>query len=106
MNNNLLRQQVVTEVKKKRLIFFTFMLLSFIYLSINLVFGDMGLVRYLELNKTRRNLDAQLVELNRQNDELRTQIKMLKDDPFYKEKLAREEFGLAKPDEYIFKYDR
>ena len=106
MNNNLLRQQVVTEVKKKRLIFFTFMLLSFIYLSINLVFGDMGLVRYLELNKTRRNLDAQLVELNRQNDELRTQIKRLKDDPFYKEKLAREEFGLAKPDEYIFKYDR
>ncbi len=106
MNNNLLRQQVVTEVKKKRLIFFTFMLLSFIYLSINLVFGDMGLVRYLELNRTRRNLDAQLVELNRQNDELRTQIKMLKDDPFYKEKLAREEFGLAKPDEYIFKYDR
>ena len=106
MNNNLLRQQVVTEVKKKRLIFFTFMLLSFIYLSINLVFGDMGFVRYLELNRTRKNLDAQLVELNRQNEELRSQIKLLKDDPFYREKLAREEFGLAKPDEYIFKYDR
>ncbi len=106
MNNNLLRQQVVTEVKKKRLIFFTFVLLSFIYLSINLVFGDMGLFRYLELNRTRRTLERQLVELNRQNEEIRTQIKMLKEDPFFREKLAREEFGLARPDEYIFKYDR
>ncbi|MGC2063008.1 MAG: septum formation initiator family protein [Thermodesulfovibrionales bacterium] len=106
MNNNLLRQQVVTEVKKKRLIFFTFVLLSFIYLSINLVFGDMGLFRYVELNKTRRTLERQLVELNRQNEEIRTQIKLLKEDPFFREKLAREEFGLARPDEYIFKYDR
>lgn len=106
MNNNLLRQQVVTEVKKKRLIFFTFVLLSFVYLSINLVFGDMGFFRYLELNRTRRTLERQLVELNRQNEEIRTQIKLLKEDPFYREKLAREEFGLARPDEYIFKYDR
>lgn len=106
MNNNLLRQQVVTEVKKKRLIFFTFMLLSFVYLSINLVFGDMGFFRYLELNRTRRTLERQLVELSRQNEEIRTQIKLLKEDPFFREKLAREEFGLARPDEYIFKYDR
>ena len=106
MNNNLLRQQVVTEVKKKRLIFFTFVLLSFVYLSINLVFGDMGVFRYLELNRTRRTLERQLVELNRQNEEIRTQIKLLKEDPFFREKLAREEFGLARPDEYIFKYDR
>lgn len=106
MDNNLLRQQVVGEVKKKRLIFFTFVLLSFVYLSINLVFGDMGVFRYLELNKTRRTLERQLVELNRQNEEIRTQIKLLKEDPFFREKLAREEFGLARPDEYIFKYDR
>jgi len=106
MNQNLLRQQVVNEVKKKRLIFFTFILLSFLYLSINLLFGEMGFLRYIELNKTRKNLEKQLVELNRQNSEIRTQIKMLKEDPFYREKLAREEFGLARPGEYIFKYDR
>jgi len=106
MNNNLLRQQVVTEVKKKRLIFFTFVLLSFIYLSINLVFGDMGFFRYLELNRTRRTLEKQLTDLTKQNEDIRTQIKLLKEDPFFREKLAREEFGLARPDEYIFKYDR
>ena len=104
--NNLLRKQVVSEVKKRRLIFFTFVVLSFLYLTISLLFGDVGLLRYLELNKTKKGLEKQLVEINRQNEQIRTQIKLLKEDPFYKEKLAREEFGLARPDEYIFKYER
>ena len=105
-SNNLLRKQVVSEVKKKRLIFLTIAVLSFIYLSISLVFGDMGLLRYLELNRTKMNLESQLSEINRQNAQLRTQLKLLKEDPFAREKLAREEYGLSKPNEYIFKYDK
>ena len=104
--HNLLRKQVMSEVKKKKLIFLTFVVLSFIYLSISLVFGDMGLFRYLELNRTKKNLEGQLSEINRQNEQLRTQLKLLKEDPFYREKLAREEYGLSKPKEYIFKYDK
>jgi len=105
-SNNLLRKQVVSEVKKKRLIFLTIVVLSFIYLSISLVFGDMGLLRYLELNRTKMNMESQLSEINRQNEQLRTQLKLLKEDPFAREKLAREEYGLSKPNEYIFKYDK
>jgi cell division protein FtsB len=106
MSDNLLRKQVLNEVKKKRLIFLTFVILSFLYLSISLVFGDMGLIHYFELNRTKRNLETQLTEINRQNEQLRTQLKLLKEDPFYREKLAREEYGLSKPNEYIFQYDR
>ena len=98
--HNLLRKQVLSEVKKKKLIFLTFVSLSFIYLSISLVFGDMGLFRYLELNRTKMNLENQITEINRQNEQLRTQLKLLKEDPFYREKLAREEYGLSKPNEY------
>jgi cell division protein FtsB len=105
-SHNLLRKQVIAEVRKKRLIFLTFVVLSFIYLSISLVFGDMGLFRYLELNRTKMNLESQLSEINRQNEQLRTQLKLLKEDPFYREKLAREEYGLSKPNEYIFQYDK
>ena len=105
-SHNLLRKQVISEVKKKRLIFLTFVVLSFIYLSISLVFGDMGLFRYLELNRTKKNLEGQLSEINKQNEQLRTQLKLLKEDPFYREKLAREEYGLSKPNEYIFQYDK
>ena len=105
-SHNLLRKQVMSEVKKKRLIFLTFVVLCFIYLSISLVFGDMGLFRYLELNRTKKNLESQLSEINKQNEQLRTQLKLLKEDPFYREKLAREEYGLSKPNEYIFQYDK
>ena len=105
-SHSLLRKQVLSEVKKKRLIFLTCFILSFIYLSISLVFGDMGLFRYLELNRTKKNIENQITEINKQNEQLRAQLKLLKEDPFYREKLAREEYGLSKPNEYIFKYDR
>ncbi|MDH4230933.1 MAG: septum formation initiator family protein [Nitrospirota bacterium] len=104
-SHNLLRKQVLAEVRKKKLIFLTFVILSFIYLSISLVFGDMGLFRYLELNRTKVNLEKQIDEINAQNEQLRTQLKLLKEDPFYREKLAREEYGLSRPNEYIFQYD-
>ncbi|MDA8077727.1 MAG: septum formation initiator family protein [Nitrospiraceae bacterium] len=104
--NHLLRKQVVTEMKKRRLIFFTVVILGFLYLSISLLFGDAGLFRYMELTRTRKNLQRQITELSRQNEQIREQIRLLKEDPFYREKLAREEFGLAKPDEYIFQYER
>ncbi|MEJ2684881.1 MAG: septum formation initiator family protein [Candidatus Sulfobium sp.] len=104
--NNPLRDQVRSELKKRRLVFATFFILCFIYLTASIIFGDMGLVRYVELNGTRDRMERQVDDIVKQNEKLRTQIKLLKNDPFYREKLAREEYGLAKPDEYIFQYDR
>jgi len=66
----------------------------------------MSLFKLFELNDTQNNIKTEIASINKQNEQLRTQIKLLKEDPFYREKLAREEFGLAKPDEYIFQYDR
>jgi cell division protein FtsB len=103
---NLLRKQVVSEVRKRRLVFFTIVLLSFIYLFINLTFGNMGLLMYLELNKIKTRLETEIKEISEENKQLGLQLDLLKKDPFYLEKYAREDFGLAKPDEYIFQYDR
>ena len=104
-HNNLLRKQVVSEIKKRRLIFFTFAFLVFFYLSISLIFGDMGFRKYMELNKRKTYLENQIKEIEKENKKLRSDTKLLKEDTFYKEKHAREEFGLARPDEYIFRYD-
>ena len=104
--HNLLEKQVRAEASRNRMIFSTIIVLSFIYLSISLIFGDMGLLKYREMNKTRTSLEKQILEVHNQNEQLRRQLKALKDDPFYREKLAREEYGLSKPDEYIFQYDR
>ena len=101
-----LEKQVNSEVKKRQMIFYTVIVLTLLYLSISLVFGDMGLFKYIELNRTRKSLEKQIAQIISQNEQLRSQLKSLKDDPFYREKLAREEYGLSKPDEYIFQYDR
>jgi len=103
---NLLRKQVTSELKKRRLIFFTLTLLSILYLIINVLFGDMGLIRYVELRKTKASLETQVKEIEQDNKKLRSQLKSIKEDPFIKEKHAREDYGLAKPDELIFQYDR
>ena len=106
VHGNLLRKQVTSELKKRRLIFFTITLLSILYLIINVIFGDMGLIRYVELRKTKASLEAQVKEIEQDNKKLRSQLKSIKEDPFIKEKHAREDYGLAKPDELIFQYDR
>jgi len=101
-----LEKQVNSEVKKRQMIFFTVIVLTLLYLSISLVFGDMGLFKYIELNRTHKSIEKQIAQIINQNEQLRSQLKSLKDDPFYREKLAREEYGLSRPDEYIFQYDR
>jgi cell division protein FtsB len=103
---NLLRKQVLSEIKKRRLIFFTIVLLSFLYLAISFVFGDMGFLRYKELHYKKIHLETQLHKLSEENKQLKSQIKLIKEEPFYTEKHGREDLGLAKPDEYIFLYDR
>lgn len=99
-----LRQQVTVERKRRNVVFFTIITLAFLYISVSLLFGDMGFIKYLKLKTTKNNLETEITTLEKENKTLKTHINALKDDPYYIEKHAREEFGLAKPDEYIFQF--
>jgi cell division protein FtsB len=102
---NLLRKQVMMENRRRRIMFLTFFFLGFLYLAVSFIFGDMGLRKYSELNKRKVLLEKQIKEIEKENSALRSDVKLLKEDPYYREKYAREEFELARPDEYIFRYD-
>lgn len=106
VHGHLLRRQVSAERKKRRIVFYTLILLSILYLIVHAVFGDKGLLRYYELRKTKMRLEKQITEMERENAHLRRELKAIKEDSFLREKHAREEYGLAKPDELIFQYDR
>ncbi|MEW6569924.1 MAG: septum formation initiator family protein [Nitrospirota bacterium] len=93
-------------MRKRRLVFFTIVLLTFVYILVSLIFGEMGLLRYKELHNTKISMEREIKEIEKENEQLATHIRLLKEDPFFVEKHAREDFGLAKPDEYIFLYDR
>ncbi len=99
-----LRQQVTVERKRRNIIFFTIIILAFLYMGTALILGDMGFIKYLKLTKTKNNLEVEINTMDKENKILKSQINALKDDPYYIEKHAREEFGLAKPDEYIFQF--
>ncbi|MBI4690844.1 MAG: septum formation initiator family protein [Nitrospirae bacterium] len=104
--NNPLRDQVISERKKRRFITFILIVLSFTYLGINLLLGDAGFLRYRELSNKKAQLEKEIAELRQENTHVKTQVKVLKENPFYLEKYAREEFGLARSDEYIFQYEK
>jgi len=61
---------------------------------------------YLDLRKFNREitkLDTKIAELEETNKNLRVEIQALKEDPFYIEKVARDNLGLIKPGEIIYK---
>ena len=99
-----LRQQVAFERRRRHITFFTIVTLAFLYMIIALVLGNMGFLKYTALTKTKHTLDTEISTLEKENKALQARVAALKDDDFYIEKYAREEYGLAKPDEYIFQF--
>lgn len=104
--HKLLHRQVTSELKKRRLIILTVMCLSLMYLFINFVFGNTGLIRYTELQDKKKQIETEILDIETRNNRLRSELKLFKENPFYIEKHARENFNMARPDEYIFKYDQ
>jgi len=103
-SNHILRKQVRTELKRRRYVIFTLLFLSLLYIVVNLLFSDMGLFQYRELRNKEASLQKELSGIVEQNDKINASIEALKDNDFYIEKHAREEYGLAGPDEYIYIY--
>ncbi|NOY39980.1 MAG: septum formation initiator family protein [Nitrospirae bacterium] len=103
---NLLRKQVVNERKKQSLVCFTVLLTFIFYLVWVLLFDENGVVRFFELKARRTEVVSEVSELQKENVKLNEEITLLKENPFYMEKHAREDMNLSRPDEYIFIFDK
>ena len=67
------------------------------------VFGPHG---FIAMRRTQKEIDQireQIVKMNDENKSLNDQVTSLKFDPKSIERIAREEMGLARPGEMIFK---
>lgn len=100
----LLRKQVGAEIKIRRYVFYTLALLSLVYIGAAFLFSDTGMLRYLELRENRASLEKEINVIMDDTAMLKSSIEAMKENDFYLEKHAREDFGLAGPDEYIFIY--
>jgi cell division protein FtsB len=72
-------------------------------LLISDVFGTHGVLAMRRSQRQAADIEKKIEQLNAENAQLETKVKALKTDPEAIEKIAREEMGLAKQGEYIFK---
>jgi cell division protein FtsB len=86
------------------MIFFSLVAAVLIYLLGAIIFSDMGLLKYHKLQKTKLSLEKEITLLEGNNRKIKEEVTALKEDPYFIEKHAREEFGLARPEEYIFQF--
>ena len=65
--------------------------------------------RFLQVQKLRErseNLARELRDMKKENDRLETELRLLRDDPVYLEKVARAQFNKAKEGEIVYKVVR
>ena len=68
-----------------------------------LIFGDMGLIKYFQLKKQSEQLRFEIQSLINEGKYLTDQIGKLENDMDFIERLAREEFRMAKKGEKVFR---
>ncbi len=66
------------------------------------VFGDRGVLRILQAQEKKQELELQLAELQVQQQELKIQIERLQKDKSYWESLARTRLGMVREGELIY----
>jgi len=77
-------------------------ILAVIALVVGSLFGDRGILRLLEVREQAAELQREIESLEAENAGLVEEILELRDSPEPIERLAREELGLAAPDETVF----
>lgn len=86
---------------RRKFIFFTLFLVviasaAWIYLPV--------LTRYREMKTQEEEISARILKLDSQIRELQEERELLKNDLTYIEKVIREEMGLARPGETVYKF--
>ncbi len=77
--------------------------LALFALLVHDVFGQHGFIAMRRTQKEIEQIREQIGKMNEENKSLAEQVNSLKTDPKSIERIAREEMGLARPGEMIFK---
>ena len=68
------------------------------------LFGDNGLLELRRLDRTHQQLRKDNALLTEGNLQMYRSVDRLQNDPAYVENIARQELGMIRPDELIFKF--
>ena len=71
-------------------------------LTVSLFFDEMGVRRYIGMQKHARELELDIKELEQTNGDLRIEVRRIQHDPARIEELARERLGFVKKGETVY----
>lgn len=80
-----------------------FLVAGLVLLVLQDVLGTHGVLAMRHSVKQSADIQKQIQQLNDENQKLQKHVQSLKTDPSAIERIAREDMGLARPGEYIFK---
>ncbi len=80
-----------------------FLIAGFVLLLLQDIFGTHGVLAMRRSQAEARKIQQEITQLDSENKRLQDHVKDLKTDPSTMECIARENFGLARPGELIFK---
>ena len=104
MGRHFLREQVIKEQRTRGKLLLLVLLIISVFLVYNFFFGDMGYIKYRQLKNNEQKLLREINNLSAENEIIKKEIELLKNDPTYLEKYAKEKFGLVKPGEMVFQF--
>jgi len=82
----------------------TILAVAVLGLFIHDIFGSHGFLAMRRTQKQISQFREEILQLNSENQSLNDQVNALKTDPKLIERIARDDMGLARPGEYIFKF--
>jgi cell division protein FtsB len=65
---------------------------------------ESGVPKVRDVISIKKQLEAEIEQLKAENVRIAEQIEAMRIDPFWQEKIAREELNMALPDEIIYKF--
>lgn len=85
-----------------RLLLVALLLIINLFLLFRLIWSDQGVFAYLELKNRYEALQTKIEGVDSQSLDLSQEIRRLKSDPGYQEKVVRERMNFVKKDEILY----
>ena len=87
---------------RKKKWFRFFWIIEVLFLSYYYLYGAHGLFHIALINKKAERIAQKASQIDKEIEQLRSYIAEWKSEPFFKEKIAREQLHMARPEEHIY----
>jgi cell division protein FtsB len=101
---NYVKTDKIARNARRKIVLFAAGILLALYFLASLILGEMGVVKYYRMKAQYTTLTAEIAKLKQDNTKLVKDVRALRSDPAYLERIARDKLGLARQGELVYYY--